>query len=100
MPPAANRSGIWKGIAAAAMGLLCIAGGWWLGQLQNGADNTDQARLSLERQASALQQQLNLGQASPADSSGYWSFWSACIASLRPRFCSNGWPISNPKSGP
>ena len=47
MPPAANRSGIWKGIAAAAMGLLCIAGGWWLGQLQNGADNTDQARLSL-----------------------------------------------------
>ena len=67
MPPAANRSGIWKGIAAAAMGLLCIAGGWWLGQLQNGADNTDQARLSLERQASALQQQLNLGQASPAE---------------------------------
>ena len=67
MPPAANRSGIWKGIAAAALGLTCIAGGWWLGQLQNGAGNTDQARLSLERQASALQQQLNLGQASPAD---------------------------------
>jgi predicted Zn-dependent protease len=67
MPPAANRSGIWKGIAAAALGLTCVAGGWWLGQLQNGTGNTDQARLSLERQASALQQQLNLGQASPAD---------------------------------
>ena len=67
MPPAANRSGIWKGIAAAALGLTCIAGGWWLGQLQNGTGNTGQARLSLERQASALQQQLNLGQASPAD---------------------------------
>ena len=67
MPPAANRSGIWKGIAAAAFGLTCVAGGWWLGQLQNCTGNTDQARLSLERQASALQQQLNLGQASPAD---------------------------------
>lgn len=67
MPPSASRSGIWKGIVAATMGLLCIAGGWWLGQLQNGKGNSDQARLSLEQQASALQQQLNLGEASPAE---------------------------------
>ncbi len=67
MPAAAYRSGIWKGIAAAAIGLLCVAGGWWLGQLQNSAGSADQARLSLQRQVSDLQQRLNLGEASAAE---------------------------------
>lgn len=67
MPAAAYRSGIWKGIAVAAIGLVCVAGGWWLGQLQNGAGSADQARLSLERQVSDLQQRLNLGEASAAE---------------------------------
>jgi len=61
MPPAPNRSGIWTGVAAAGLGALCIAGGWWLGQLQSGAGGADARRQGLERQTSALQQRLNQG---------------------------------------
>lgn len=67
MPPAANRSGIWRGVAAAALGALCVAGGWWLGQLQNGTDGADASRQALERQAFGLQQRLDKGEASEAE---------------------------------
>ncbi|MCP9890644.1 hypothetical protein KBY57_06175 [Cyanobium sp. Aljojuca 7D2] len=67
MPPAANRSGIWIGAAAAGFGALCIAGGWWLGQLQSGATGADASRQGLERQASGLQQRLDKGEASEAE---------------------------------
>jgi tetratricopeptide (TPR) repeat protein len=67
MPPAPNRSGIWTGVAAAGLGALCIAGGWWLGQLQSGTGGADARRQGLERQTSALQQRLNQGEASEAE---------------------------------
>ena len=67
MPPAPNRSGLWIGAAATGLGALCIAGGWWLGQLQSGAGGADASRQSLERQASGLQQRLDQGEASEAE---------------------------------
>lgn len=67
MPPASNRYGLWTGVAAAGLGALCIAGGWWLGQLQSGAGATDASRQSWERQASGLQQRLDGGEASEAE---------------------------------
>ena len=67
MPPAANRSGIWTGFAAVGIGGLCIAGGWWLGQLQNGPVGADAARRTLQSQASGLQQRLSRGEASEAE---------------------------------
>ncbi len=51
----------------AGFGALCIAGGWWLGQLQNGSPGADAPRLALERQATGLQQRLNQGEASEAE---------------------------------
>jgi tetratricopeptide (TPR) repeat protein len=67
MPPAANRSGIWTGLAAAGIGLLCLGGGWWLGQLQTSPEAADAARRTLAGQASDLQQRLNTGEASEAE---------------------------------
>lgn len=67
MPPAPNRSGLWTGVAAAGLGGLCIAAGWWLGQLQNGSGVADANRLGLERQASGLEQRLTQGEASEAE---------------------------------
>jgi len=67
MPPASNRYGLWTGVTAAGLGALCIAGGWWLGQLQSGAGAADASRQSLERQASGLQQRLDGGEASEAE---------------------------------
>mgnify|MGYP002629366161 FL=1 len=67
MPAAANRSGIWPGLAFVGAGALCVAAGWWLGQLQNGSARSDPSRAALERQASSLQQQLNQGGASQAE---------------------------------
>ena len=66
MPAAANRSGIWPVLAFVGAGALCVAAGWWLGQLQNGSTGSDPSRAALERQASSLQQQLNQGEASQA----------------------------------
>lgn len=67
MPPAANRSGIWTGLAAAGIGVLCLGGGWWLGQLQNGPEAADAARRTLAGQATGLQQRLDAGEASEAE---------------------------------
>ena len=67
MPAAPNRSGIWTGLAIAGAGALCIAAGWWLGQLQAGSAGSDPSRTALERQASSLQQRLNQGEASQAE---------------------------------
>ena len=67
MPAAPNRSGIWTGLAIAGAGALCIAAGWWLGQLQGGSAGSDPSRTALERQASSLQQRLNQGEASQAE---------------------------------
>ncbi len=67
MPPAANRSGLWTGLAAAAIGALCVGGGWWLGQLQSGPAGADGARHTVERQASGLQQRVDRGEASEAE---------------------------------
>ncbi|MEB3185668.1 MAG: tetratricopeptide repeat protein, partial [Cyanobacteriota bacterium] len=67
MPAAPNRSGIWAGVAAAGVGALCLAGGWWLGHLQSGGASDDPARTALERQASGLQSRIDSGTASPAE---------------------------------
>ncbi|MEX0588998.1 MAG: hypothetical protein WD136_07045 [Cyanobium sp.] len=67
MPPTANRSGIWTGLAAVGIGGLCIAGGWWLGQLQNSPTSADGARLTLQRQTADLQQRHYRGEASEVE---------------------------------
>lgn len=46
---------------------LCVAGGWWLGQLQRGADPPHRAQPALQRQADALLEKLERGDTSDAE---------------------------------
>lgn len=52
--------------AAVAAASLCVAGGWWLGQLQRGATQPHRAQPALQRQADDLLERLERGQATAA----------------------------------
>jgi tetratricopeptide (TPR) repeat protein len=53
--------------AAAAAAGLCVAGGWWLGELQRGSTAGRQAQPALQRQANDLLERLERGEANEAE---------------------------------
>jgi tetratricopeptide (TPR) repeat protein len=53
--------------AAIAAAGLCVAGGWWLGELQRGSAAGRQVQPALQRQANELLERLDRGQASEAE---------------------------------
>lgn len=67
MPLAFARPKLWLGLAMAGLGGACLAGGWWLGQLQSGAAGPSPKQQALERQVASLQQRLDGGDASAAE---------------------------------
>jgi predicted Zn-dependent protease len=67
MPLALSRPKLWIGLALASLGGACLAGGWWLGHLQNGDLAPDTKQQALERQLEGLQQRSAEGAASAAE---------------------------------
>jgi len=67
MPLALSRPKLWIGLAVASLGGACLAGGWWLGHLQNGDLAPDTKQQALERQLEGLQQRSAEGAASAAE---------------------------------
>jgi len=67
MPLAFARPKLWLGLAMAGLGAACLAGGWWLGQLQSGGAGPSPKQQALERQVASLQQRLDGGDASAAE---------------------------------
>jgi len=67
MPLALSRPKLWIGLALASLGGACLAGGWWLGHLQNGGLAPDTKQQALERQLEGLQQRSAEGAASAAE---------------------------------
>jgi tetratricopeptide (TPR) repeat protein len=67
MPAASNRPRLPLIAAAITVSGLCLAGGWWLGSLQRGPAAAPKAQPALQRQADALLQRLERGEASEAE---------------------------------
>lgn len=67
MPAAADRPRLPLIAAAAAAAGLCVAAGWWLGELQRSSTAGQQAQPALQRQANELLERLNRGEASEAE---------------------------------
>lgn len=65
MPRLPNRSpgaqGLWLGLAAAGVAVLCLGTGWWLGQRQAGGESGP--RTALEKQAEDLGRRVADGEA-------------------------------------
>jgi tetratricopeptide (TPR) repeat protein len=67
MPTASHRPRLPLIVAAITVSGLCLAGGWWLGSLQRGPAAAPKAQPALQRQADALLQRLERGEASEAE---------------------------------
>jgi Flp pilus assembly protein TadD len=67
MPLALSRPKLWIGLALASLGGACLAGGWWLGHLQNRGLAPNPKQQALERQLEGLQQRSVQGEASAAE---------------------------------
>ena len=67
MPAAPDRPRLSLIAAAVAAAGLCVAGGWWLGELQRGSTAGRQAQPALQRQANDLLERLERGEASEAE---------------------------------
>jgi len=67
MPPAPDRPRLPLLTAAVVAAVLCVAGGWWLGQRQRPPERGRQAQPALQRQANDLLARLERGEASEAE---------------------------------
>lgn len=68
--PSPNRSlnGLWSLLAVGLVGILALAGGWWLGHRQSAAQaSADPKRTLLTKEATRLQLRLDADEATPAD---------------------------------
>ena len=65
MPVAPRRTGLWLGLAGAAIAVLALGAGWWLGQWHRGGPSSAQG--AVERQVEQLLPVVERGEASPAE---------------------------------